>query len=59
MRILYMSGYADHAADRAGRLERGAAFMAKPFTPEALLSNVRQALRRAYPDAARMASTMK
>ncbi|HZP47814.1 MAG TPA: ATP-binding protein [Vicinamibacterales bacterium] len=43
-RVLYMSGYVDQALLGEGRLEAGAAFLQKPFTPEALANKVRDVL---------------
>jgi PAS domain S-box-containing protein len=40
--VLYVSGYTDGEIERRGLLEPGAAFLQKPFTPEALV----QALQR-------------
>ncbi len=41
MRVLFASGYSDHALLRQGNLARGAAFIQKPFATEALLSSIR------------------
>jgi CheY-like chemotaxis protein len=43
-KILYMSGYTDDAIVRHGVLDRGAAFLQKPFTPTELLSKVQEVL---------------
>ena len=39
LKILYMSGYPEHAGDAAAF-----AFLHKPFTPDALLGKVREVL---------------
>lgn len=49
MRILYMSGYAENAADRDGLLDSGATFISKPFTPRSLLTKLRETLRASAP----------
>ncbi|MDD5209339.1 MAG: PAS domain S-box protein [Elusimicrobiales bacterium] len=43
-RALYMSGYTDEAIVRHGVLEPGIAFIYKPYTVEALLKKLREAL---------------
>jgi hypothetical protein len=44
VKIIYMSGYSDAAIGDQGVPERGAAFLRKPFTAEALARRVREAL---------------
>jgi len=44
LRVLYMSGYARDAIAQHGVLEPGTEFLAKPFTPAALLARVRAVL---------------
>jgi FixJ family two-component response regulator len=44
MRILFMSGYADHAIVEHGILEPGINFIQKPFNPDGLLEAIRQVL---------------
>jgi two-component system, cell cycle sensor histidine kinase and response regulator CckA len=44
LKVLFMSGYAESAVSAGGRLRKGAAFIAKPFTPELLAREVRAVL---------------
>jgi two-component system cell cycle sensor histidine kinase/response regulator CckA len=44
MRVLYMSGYPDGAIASHGMLEPGVAYLAKPFTTEAITRKVREVL---------------
>jgi len=44
LRVLFMSGYTDDDVMRRGILDRRAAFLEKPFTPDQLVSKVRQVL---------------
>ena len=46
LRTLYVSGYADQAVVHHSVLERGIAFLQKPFTPDVLLRRVREVLDR-------------
>ncbi|MEX0750886.1 MAG: PAS domain S-box protein [Dehalococcoidia bacterium] len=47
IRILFLSGYTDDAAIRAGISEHAVDFLAKPFSPSALAQKVRDMLDRA------------
>ena len=44
LRVLYMSGYPDGAIASHGMLEPGVAYLAKPFTTEAIVRKVREVL---------------
>jgi hypothetical protein len=42
--VIYISGYTDERVMRHGSPQPGTAFLAKPFTPEALLRVTREVL---------------
>jgi two-component system, cell cycle sensor histidine kinase and response regulator CckA len=44
IRILYMSGYTDNVITSGGMLEKGLAFVQKPFSPNLLIQKVREVL---------------
>jgi two-component system, cell cycle sensor histidine kinase and response regulator CckA len=44
LRVLFMSGYPDGAITHNGMLEKGVAYVAKPFTTEAIARKVREML---------------
>ncbi len=43
-KVLFMSGYTDHAALHAGVLEAGSSFVQKPFAPDVLAKKLREVL---------------
>jgi PAS domain S-box-containing protein len=49
MRVLYMSGYTYNVIAQGGTLERGMAFLQKPFTPRTMAERVREVLDAAVP----------
>jgi two-component system cell cycle sensor histidine kinase/response regulator CckA len=44
MKVLFMSGYTDNAIVHHGILEKGIAFIQKPFIPEAMARKVLEVL---------------
>ncbi|MGB7846596.1 MAG: PAS domain S-box protein [Candidatus Acidiferrum sp.] len=42
--VLYMSGYTENVITSGGMLERGLAFLQKPFSPAVLIQKIREAL---------------
>jgi FixJ family two-component response regulator len=49
LRVLYMSGYTYNVIAQGGTLERGVAFLQKPFTPRVLVEKVREVLDAGVP----------
>jgi DNA-binding NtrC family response regulator len=47
IRVLYMSGYTDNVITSGGMLEKGLAFLQKPFSPAQLVQKVREVLNQA------------
>ncbi len=43
-KVLFMSGYTEHAALHSGEMLRGQAFIQKPFSPSALIAKLREVL---------------
>jgi len=46
IRVLFMSGYTDNVITSGGMLEKGLAFLQKPFSPALLVHKVREVLTR-------------
>jgi two-component system, cell cycle sensor histidine kinase and response regulator CckA len=44
IRVLYMSGYTENVITSGGMLERGLAFLQKPFSPAVLVQKIREVL---------------
>jgi FixJ family two-component response regulator len=44
IKVLYISGYADHAVVHHGRVDPGIDFLHKPFSPATLARKVREVL---------------
>jgi two-component system cell cycle sensor histidine kinase/response regulator CckA len=51
LRMLYISGHSEAHSVPAGRVGPGTVFLQKPFTPEALLHEVRELLDQGVPQA--------
>jgi PAS domain S-box-containing protein len=51
IRVLYMSGYTETVITSGGMLERGLAFLQKPFSPAALVQKIREVLAHTTPAA--------
>ena len=45
LRVLFMSGYPDGAIGSQGVLDHGVAYLAKPFSTEAIIRKVREVLK--------------
>jgi two-component system, cell cycle sensor histidine kinase and response regulator CckA len=45
IQVLYMSGYTDNVITSGGMLEKGLAFLQKPFSPATLVQKVQEVLR--------------
>jgi DNA-binding NtrC family response regulator len=45
MRVLFMSGYADHAVVQRDIIDTGRPFLQKPFAPDRLLARVKDVLQ--------------
>ncbi len=50
MRVLFVSGYTDLAVAHQGQIEPGTAFLAKPYTSEALARKIREVLDAGRPE---------
>jgi nitrogen-specific signal transduction histidine kinase/ActR/RegA family two-component response regulator len=50
LRVVYMSGYAEHAVFQHGVLEPGLVFVQKPFVPDELARRIREALDAPVPE---------
>jgi DNA-binding NtrC family response regulator len=44
LKVLFMSGYSDHASLRSGELKPAVNFIQKPFSAQALAKKVREAI---------------
>ena len=49
IRVLYMSGYTENVITSGGMLERGLAFLQKPFSPSSLIQKIREVLAPSAP----------
>jgi len=50
LRVLFISGYTDYALFEPTIADKGAAFLEKPFSAEALIGKVREVLRAGQAD---------
>jgi CheY-like chemotaxis protein len=48
LRVVFMLGYTEHSSLRHGLLETGVLMLQKPFTRDALLLKIREALQTAW-----------